>query len=67
MKVERKIVAKLGVEGDEFKVTWVMPSWRGWDLLQSSKELAAIVSNAKETLAKSRAGVSKGTGKGAMQ
>ena len=67
MEIEGKPVVEVTVEGDEFKVTWVMPSWQNWDKLQSSKELEAIGINAKEKLANSRAGSSKGAGKGAMQ
>ena len=67
MKIESKPVVNVTTENYEIKIDWLMPSWKNWTELQSSKEFETIVNEAKDKLAKSRASVSKGIGKGLGQ
>jgi hypothetical protein len=67
LKVEGKDVVKAGVDGDELRLTWLDSTWGGWDLLQKSNELEAILKLQNGRLASSRANKSKGAGKGLGQ
>jgi hypothetical protein len=59
LKVEGKDVVKAGVDGDELRLTWLDSTWGGWDLLQKSNELEAILKLQNGRLASSRANKSK--------
>jgi hypothetical protein len=64
MKIENKPVVTVTTDNYEIKIDWVMSSWEHWPELQSSKKFETIFNEAKDKLAKSKASVSKGIGKG---